>query len=416
MVARLVGFVEDNKRSGVPVEPLFSERYWDNSLAIGDALREQAPVHQAVLPNGVRVWVVTRYDDARAVLVDPRLHKHAPKLNAIQQRQLKAAGMSTNLSHLFDPHMLFQDGPEHARLRAPVAAEFTARRVEGLRPRIRELTAGLADALPTDRVVDLVNAFSFPLPLTVICELLGVPEIERRPLREWTTALMQDHPDQTDPASRAMAAYLGHLIEDKRHNPGDDLISSLISTSGSACQLQPEEMLSTVFLMVVAGHETTANLITNSVRWLLDDTRRWSSLAQDPDAIPAAINEVLRFDSPVRMATFRFTSEPVTIGGTVIPQDEIVFVSLQTANRDHCRFADASTFDPDRDARGHLSFGRGPHFCLGMGLALAEAEVALAELITRFPHARLAVSSGELRRQHSAVMNSYRALPVRLAS
>ncbi|WP_053736334.1 cytochrome P450 [Nocardia sp. NRRL S-836] len=400
----------------MPVERLFSEEYWDNALAIGDALRERAPVHQAVLPNGVRAWVITRYDDARAALVDPRLRKDAPKLNAIQRRQLEAAGVSTDLSHLFDPHMLFRDGPEHARLRAPVAAEFTARRVEGLRPRIRELAAGLADALPTDRAVDLVDAFSFPLPLTVICELLGVPELERRPLREWTTGLMQDHPDQTGPASRAMAAFLESLIEDKRHTPGDDLISSLVSPSGTADRLQPEEILSTVFLMVVAGHETTANLITNSVRWLLDDARRWSSLAQNLDAIPAAINEVLRFDSPVRMATYRFTAEPVTIGETVIPQDEIVFVSLQTANRDHCRFAEAGTFDPGRDARGHLSFGRGPHFCLGRGLALAEAEVALTELITRFPHARLAVPAGELRRQHSAIMNSYRALPVRLAS
>lgn len=275
---------------------------------------------------------------------------------------------------------------------------------------------GLVDALPTDHAVDLVETFSFPLPLTVICELLGIPELERRPLREWTTALMQDHPDQTAPASHAMADYLGRLIEDKRRSPGDDLFSALIRATGSADQLQPEEMLSTLFLLVVAGHETTANLITNSVRWLLDDARRWSSLARNPEAIPAAINEVLRFGSPVRMATFRFTAEPVTIGDTVIPEDEIVFVSLQTANRDRCRFSEASAFDPGRDARGHLSFGRGSHFCLGMGLALVEAQVALTELITRFPHARLAVPSGELRRQHSAVMNSYRRLPVLLAS
>lgn len=399
----------------VPVEPLFSEKYWDNSLAIGDALREQAPIHQAVLPNGVRVWVVTRYDDARAALVDPRLHKHASRLNAIQRRQLEAAGVSTNLSHLFDPHMLFQDGPDHARLRAPVAAAFTARRVERLRPRIHELTVGLLDALPTERAVDLVESLSFPLPLTVICELLGIPEHERLPLRDWTTALMQDHPDQTDPASRAMAAYLGRLIEDKRRAPGDDLISALVTPSGSDEQLRDEELMGTVFLMVVAGHETTANLITNSVRWLLDDAQRWTSLAGVPAAIPSAIDEVLRFDSPVRMATYRFTAEPVAIGETVIPEDEIVLVSLQTANRDSCRFASAAAFDPGRDARGHLSFGRGPHFCVGMGLAKAEAEIALTELITRFPNTRLAVPTDQLRRQHSAVMNSYRDLPVTLA-
>jgi cytochrome P450 len=395
---------------------LFSEDYWNSSLKIADAMRTQAPVHRALLPNGVRVWVIGQYDHARAALADPRLSKDNAGLTAIIRDQLTAAGQEPDLSNMFAPHMMFNDDPAHARLRALVAAKFTRARVQALRPWIELLSATLLDDLPLDRPVDLIDRVAFPLPLAVICELLGVPIDQRDSLREWTAALMEDLPERALPASRAMERYFTELIADKRANPGDDLLSALVQTPEGDDGLTPAELMGTLFLLFVAGHETTTNLIGNAVRHLLEQPLHWRRLGEEPVLVPAAVEELLRYDSPVRMATHRFTTTDVDYGGVTIPAGEIVLVWLQSANRDDARFPRARDLVLGRaDAAGHLSFGHGIHYCLGAPLGRMEAEIVLRGLTQRFPDALLAADVQTLQRRPSAIMNGYLTLPVRLA-
>jgi cytochrome P450 len=358
------------------------------------------------------VWVIGRYDEARAALVDPRLSKDVGRLTAIVRDQLEAAGEDTELSGMFFPHMLFADPPNHTRLRKLLAREFTPRRVAALQPRIERLTTELLDALPADEPVDLVERFAFLLPVTVICELLGIPVEDREPFRGWTAALMHDRPEITLPASHATAAYFTELIAAKRAEPGEDLLSALTVAADDGDRLSEEELLGTAFLLLVAGHETTTNLLGNAVRWLLSDRYTWQRLGSEPGLVAGAVEEVLRFDSPVRMTTYRYTAEPVEIGGVTIPVGQIVLISLSSANRDFRRFDRADVLDLYRKAGGHLTFGHGIHYCLGASLARLEAEIALGQLIRRFPDACLALPLEQLHHRPSVIMNGLHSLPV----
>jgi cytochrome P450 len=397
---------------------MFTDRYWDRAAELSADLRADGAAHPARLPNGVTVWVVSRYDQASAALTDHRLSKDAADLSRIMRQKLAEAGQPTELSGMFNPHMLFADDPAHARLRRLVAAQFTRARIEALRPRIAEITRQLVQALPADEPVDLITGLAFPLPVTVICDLLGVPVSDRAPFRDWTSGLMQDDPAVNLPASQAMAAYFTRLIGTKRATPGDDLLSALVAADGDDDLLTDAELLGTVFLLFVGGHETTTNLIGNAVRWLVDKPLTWRALSADPTLLPHAVEEMLRYDSPVRLATHRFTTEPVTFGEVTIPGGEIVMIGLGSANRDERRFPFADELDLQRDPgelRGHLAFGRGMHYCLGAALGRAEAEIALGELASRFPDARLAGPPAQMHRQPSPIMNGYREVRVLLA-
>ncbi|WP_447009054.1 cytochrome P450 family protein [Saccharothrix sp. DSM 118769] len=391
---------------------LFEEDYWQHALDVGDRVRAAEPVHRAEVGGYLPVWVISRYADARRALTDSRLSKDAGRIRPVMERHLRAAGLPTELSGMFRPHMLFQDQPAHGRLRRLLADKFTRTRIEQLRSRVFDLTRTLVDALPVDEPFDLVDKLAFPLPLTVICELMGVPAQDREALRDWTAALMDDAPARLLPASRAMEGYFAELISAKRKHPGDDLLSALVRGSDTD-RLDDEELIGTVFLILVAGHETSTNAITKAARWLMADPRLWRHLADTPHRIPQAIEEVWRFDSPVRMATHRVTAAPVVYGGVEIPAGEIVLVSLTSANRDPEMFGDPASLDIGRaDARRHLSFGYGMHHCLGAPLGRMEAEIALRQLIARFPRARLAVEPQRLRAQRSAIMAGIEELPV----
>ena len=390
---------------------LFSKRYWDNHTEVEDALCADGPVHHAVLPNGVGVWVITRYEQARAALADPRLSKDAAPLSDVMRAKQAAAGHGTFMSGMFGPSMLFSDPPEHTRKRKLLMGEFTARRVIALQPRIEQITAELFDALPADDEVDLVAGLAFPLPVTVICELLGIPATDRVSLRSWTADLMEDLPELVEPSSTAMAAYFARLIHDKRSRPGDDLLSALIHTA-DADRLTHDELIAVAFLLLVAGHETTTNLIGNTVHTLLTDRTSWDAVAADPTLARAAVEEVLRFDSPVRMATHRLSTQPITIDGTTIPAGEIVLVGLGAANRDPRAFPDAQRFDLHRSTSSHVAFGHGIHYCLGASLGRLEAVTAITHLTRRFPRARLVRSARHLERRQSAIMNGLVTLPV----
>ena len=387
---------------------LFTDAYYRDALTAGDHIRATAPVCRAALPGGITVWVISSYEHARAALADPRLsHQARDTIRA----QLDAAGTTDPLSHMHDPSMLNSDGAEHARLRSLVAAQFTRGRIDQLRPRIATLTRDLLDGLPHDQPVDLIRYLAYPLPLTVICDLIGVPERDRGPLRGWTEALMDDVPARTVRASTEMAGYFQLLIAYKTATPGDDLLSALVHVPDGDDRLSTEELVSTLFLLLVAGHETTTNLIGNSVRWLLDDPRRWRQLRDEPAGIPDAVEELLRYDSPARSSPFRRATVPVTYGTVTIPQDALVLVSLPAANRDPSRFDRGHELDLRRRPRAHLAFGHGIHHCLGAYLGRVEAQIAIGVLAERYPDARLDNPSA-LRKRHTAIMNGYDAVPV----
>jgi cytochrome P450 len=387
--------------------------YFQHPLAHFARLRAQGPAVPVVLPHGERVWLVTRYADVRAALADPRLHKDW-------------AGKLTPPDWVPDPvtgylsvHMLNTDPPDHTRLRRLVSRGFTARRVAGLRPRVEAITASLLDAMSAapGGEVDLIEAFAFPLPVTVICELLGIPVRDQAQFRTWSSAMVASdgEPGSFRAAGTEMFRYFSDLVAAKRASPADDLVSALISASDDEDKLDERELMAMLFLLLVAGHETTANLIASGTLALLANPAELARLRADPTLLPGAVEELLRYANPLNHATDRFTLEPVDIGGVTIPAREWVLCVTSSANRDPARFADADRLDIGRDAGGHVAFGQGIHYCLGAPLARLEGEVAFGALLSRFPGLSLAADPATLRWRQSSLIHGLERLPVRLA-
>ncbi|MFI6345954.1 cytochrome P450 [Streptomyces sp. NPDC050560] len=399
------------------VVDLLSPEFTQDPYTIYDDMRAEAPAHRVVaktLTTELHAWVVTRYEAARSLLADPRLSKNATELPRIVERN-KVSADPVQLANF--KSMLFSDPPDHTRLRRIMGKAFTMRRVQRLRPRIEQATDELLDRIPPGEDVDLVTALSLPLPITVIGELLGIPADERDDFRSWnatltsTTATMQDKMQ----AHLASSAYLRDFIARKRETPGDDLVSALLDVDDEEQRLDEGELLSTIFLVMNAGYETTASMISNSVYALLRDPEERQRLRTGPDAIPAAVEEFLRYESPLNLATVRFTLEPVEIDGLTIPRDDIVFISLAAANRDAARFGEPGAVDTGREANSHLAFGHGIHHCLGAPLARMEGEIALGRLLDRFPKWDLAVDEEALRWRDSLQFRTLDRLPVRLS-
>ena len=396
--------------------------YFQDPHAHFARMREEGPVTPVVLPNGGdRVWLVTRHADVRAALADPRLYKDW-------------AGKLTPPDWVPDPvtgylsaHLLNADPPDHTRLRKLVSKAFTARRVAGLRPRVEAITADLLDAMAArfavlkesggEDAVDLIEAFAFPLPVTVICELLGVPVRDQDKFREWSHAFVasEGDPGSFRAAGTAMYYYFTELVAAKRVQPADDLVSALVEATDAGDSLNERELIAMLFLLLVAGHETTTNLIASGALALLTHPAQLDRLRSDPSLLPGAVEELLRFVNPLNHATDRFTLEPVEIGGVTIPAREWVLCVTSSANLDPSRFHGAERLDVGRDAAGHLSFGHGIHYCLGAPLARLEGEVAFGALLSRFPSLSLAASASALRWRPSSLIHGLETLPVRLA-
>ncbi len=381
-------------------------------------MRADAPAQRVVTLTGSRVWVVTRYAEARASLADPRLSKDFQRMGVLVRAGREAP--EPELTSSIQAHMLNMDPPDHTRLRKLVLKAFTPRRVEMLRPRIEEITEELLDAMAAavsagTSEVDLLDAFAFPLPIRVICELLGVPEDRRDEFRVWSNALLGEDQERAQQAAGAIAGYLVELVARKRGFPDDDLLTGLIGASDDDDRLSEHELISMVFLLLVAGHETTVNLIGNGVLSLLRHPEQFARLHADPDRVDDVVEETLRYEGPVNMATLRFTAEDVPVGDVVIPEGELVLVALGSANRDGEKFPEAETFDIDRSSGGHLAFGHGIHFCVGAPLARLEGRIALRRLVQRFPGLSEVVPESSLRWRCSTLMRGLEALPVRLA-
>nr|BFD80900.1 cytochrome P450 [Streptomyces sp. Xyl84] len=372
-------------------------------------LRAQGPVHRIRMPEGgAEAWLVVGYEAGRAALADPRLTKDWAKASPA----LPLGSVSSG------PHMLRSDPPDHTRLRRLVAREFTARRVEELAPRVQKTTDALLDrmlAAPDGRA-DLVEALSFPLPISVICELLGVPDLDRASFRTWSNdAIGAADVSEREAAAAAMARYMRELVSGKRRRPGEDLLSALIhAEDDEGDRLSHEELVGMAWLLLVAGHETTVNLISNGVLALLTHPAQLAALRADLGLIDAAVEEMLRYDGPLETPTYRFTTEPVTIGGTVVPGGgELVLVAIADANRDPARFAAPERFDIFRDARGHVAFGHGIHHCLGAPLARLEARIAVRTLLERCPGLALDIHPAAITWRPGLMIRGPRSLPVR---
>ncbi|MEV0681372.1 cytochrome P450 [Actinosynnema sp. NPDC050436] len=392
------------------------EEYFHNPHALHAELREETAARQVLLPRGLKVWLVTRYDEARLALADPRFSKDIAGFRPLLERHHVGTNEPTRFDQSLVQHMLNSDPPTHTRLRKLVTKAFTARRVEQLRPRIREIADELLDAVAGRREADLIDALAFPLPLTVICEMLGVPPEDRADFRRWTDALVSgSDPQLIESTGAAMAGYLSALVDKVRADPGDDIFSALVHATDEDDRLDRTELISMAFLLLVAGHETTVNLIATGVHNLLRHPDQLAALRADRSLMPGAIEEFLRYEGPVNQATFRFTTEEVTLGDVTLPEGEFVLVSLMSANRDENRFPGGEAFDITRHAGGHLAFGHGIHHCLGAPLARLEGEIAVNALLDRYDIA-LAAEPDTLRWRTSTLMRGLYTLPVSLSA
>jgi cytochrome P450 len=378
---------------------------------IEDDARAAGPLHDATRPDGVRVQVVTvGLELARKLLADKRLSKDSDALEKEFLRQLAAQGSTqTELGGLFAPSMLNSDNPKHARLRALAVKAFNAEAVEQLAPRIEEITAELIDGLPVGEEIDLVDALAVPMPLRIIGEVLGVPEKDRAQVRTLIETMMSMDPDVSLPASGALGGYFHGLLTGGELDE-TSLFGALVAADDNGDHLGYDELMAMAFLLVVAGHETTAGLITNVVHDALDN-ELWEKAAADPSLVPVLVEETLRHNSPVRSATHRITTEPVEIDGVTVPENTLLLINLGSAGRCPVAHEDAAQYRVDRASTGHVAFGHGPHFCLGSRLARLETEIVVRELTSRFP--RTTYAGGEQPEvTDNDIMVSSKTLPV----
>jgi cytochrome P450 len=376
------------------------------------ALRGEGPVRRVVTVRGVEAWLITRYEDGLAALSDVRFSSDLR--DATDTRLLDQ--LPTMEHETFLRSMIRVGPPDHTRLRRLVSKAFTARRVAALRTRIQEITDGLLDAVVPAGRADLVADFALPLPVTVICELLGVPGDDREGFQEWTDAMLAQNPDhldkqRMDDAWRKMWSYLEDLLAAKRSRPADDVLSALITARDEEGSLDEEELIAMAFLLLVAGYITTVNLIGGGVAALLANPQQLKLLRDDPGLLPGAVEEFLRYDGPVNPGVIRFPTEDVRIGGVTIPRGATVLIATAIADRDPAHFTDPDRLDVTRTENAHLAFGHGIHYCLGAPLARLEGEIAIGTVLRRLPNLALAVPYGDLRWQ-VASLRGLKELPV----
>lgn len=378
-------------------------------------LRADAPAHPMRTPDGIDIWMITRYEESRTALSDARFSKDFTGVPDVFAQRSTQASAHEKYVKMLTEHMLFADPPKHTRLRALASKAFTRPRVERMRPQIEQIVDGLLDDISGEQEVDLLRTVSFPMSMAVTCKLLGVPPADEESFRKWTVAIFStNNPEKTNDAVRAVHGYLVGAIAEKRKSPADDLITALINARDAGDRLSDDELVSTIALMFVAGYETTASMVGNAVLALLENPRQLGMLRSDPTLMPQAVEELLRYDGPVNVATLRTSVEPVDVGGVTVPADQFVLISLISANRDPDRFPEPDSLDISRPFGGNLAFGNGIHYCLGAPLSRVEIEVALDRLLKRFPKLSLVGDPTSLRWRNSLLVRGLETLPVRL--
>jgi cytochrome P450 len=395
---------------------LTSPEFTANPYPAYARLRAAAPIQRVTLPGDRTVWLIAGYDDVVAALRDPRFVKN--QRNTMTAEQLAEVPSIPDAFDILNQHMLALDPPDHTRLRTLVHKAFTPRLVEQLRPRIQTIADTLLDAVQPRGEMDLIDDYAFPLPITVIAELLGIPVEDHASFRRWTNILVSGDPSpermqQIAATMQEFAAYLGQLFARRRAQPAEDLVSQLLRVEEAGDMLNEPELYSMVFLLLIAGHETTVNLIGNGMLALLLHPDQRERLQQTPALIESAIEEFLRYEGPVATTTQRFAREDVAIGGVVIRRGEEVLAVLASADHDERRFSDPDGLDITRSDNRHLAFGHGVHYCLGAPLARLEGQIAIGTLLRRMPNMRLGVAPEALAWRPGLLIRGLSGLPVR---
>ncbi|MGK7379564.1 cytochrome P450 family protein [Planococcus sp. 1R117A] len=385
---------------------LFTEGFIQNPYPIYEKLRKEDPVHRVRFPDGQLGWLVTDYEDAVAVLKDQRFTKDMSKLFGGSMDQLS----------VFTQNMLFSDPPDHKRLRGLAQQAFTPKMISGMRNRIQEITDGLLDEMEKKQQIDLIDEFAFPLPISVICEILGVPVEDQDKFRLWSNSLIEGTSGEIGVTvyehMNQFIQYLGQWFAKVHEHPGDDLISQLIIAEEEGDRLTEKELYGIVTLLIIAGHETTVNLIGNTVLALLAFPEQQQKLREQPELVSQAIEESLRFNGPVEFSTSRWANEDMEFRGKRIQRGDLVVVSLNAANHDPEKFKDPQLYDIQREKSPHLAFGMGIHFCLGAPLARLEGEIAISSLLKRFPKLKLAIDESELVWRPGMIVRGVKEIPL----
>ncbi|MFE3115601.1 cytochrome P450 family protein [Streptomyces niveus] len=398
------------------------DAFVQDPYAVYAKLAPEGSVHRVRMPPGVPVcgglpvWLIIGYEAVRSALADPRLSTDLNRMDGLFAQNEPDNNRRAGFSPAIASHMLNSDPPDHTRMRKLVSKAFTSRAVEALRPEIERITGELIDTLTDDGTVDLLDDFAFPLPIRVICLLLGVPVEEQENFKSWSKALVSgDSPEAAAAATTEVVAYLGQLIERKRREPTEDILTALVAAHDDDHQLTETELVSTAYLLFVAGFETTLNALGNGTLHLMRNLDQWEALREDRSLLPGAVEEFLRLESPLKHASFRCATESLTIGDVEIPAGDFVLLAIASANRDPQRFDDPHALDVRRPTDGgHLAFGHGIHHCLGAPLARVEVRVAFGALLDAFPAMRLAADPEDLRWRTSTIIRGLHSLPVRL--
>jgi len=391
------------------LDPLGTDQHGENA-----ALRALGPVALVELPGGVTAWAVTGHDELQSLLADPRVGKDVRHWSAMSQGRVPKDWPL--LPMVTVPGMSTTDGADHRRLRGLVSRGFTPRRVEALRPHVESIVAELLDGLAASAPgpVDLCESFAYPLPMRVISELLGVPAQRLDTLHGYSRSVISSSatPEESVAAYQGLAELLGAVAAERREHPGDDLTSDLIAVRDAGDRLTGAELVGTMILMLVAGHGTTLNLLSNAVRALSANPEQRALALSGAVPWSAVVEETLRYDPPVGNFPMRYALEDIAVGGVVIPRGDAILASYGAAGRDPRHYPRADRFDLTRTPNRHLSLGHGLHFCLGAPLARLESELALRELYRRFP--QLTAVEGTAEPIPSFVSNSVQSLPVHL--
>ncbi|MFG2489915.1 cytochrome P450 [Streptomyces caniferus] len=393
------------------------------------ALREQGPVVRGRFIDDSPVWLVTRFEEVRQVLRDQRFVNNpaSPSLNYAPEdnpltRLMEMLGLPEHLRVYLLGSILNYDAPDHTRLRRLVSRAFTARKITDLRPRVEQIADALLARLPEhaeDGVVDLIQHFAYPLPITVICELVGIPEADRPQWRTWGADLISMDPDRLGASFPAMIEHIHQMVRERREALTDDLLSELIRThDDDGGRLSDVEMVTMILTLVLAGHETTAHLISNGTAALLTHPDQLRLVKDDPALLPRAVHELMRWCGPVQMTQLRYATADVDLAGTPIRQGDAVQLILVSANFDPRHYTDPDRLDltrhPAGHAENHVGFGHGAHYCLGATLAKQEGEVAFGKLLTHYPDISLGIAPEHLERTPLPGNWRLNSLPVRL--
>lgn len=401
----------------IPVN-IASSQFKANQYAFYERLRTESPVVRVALPDKRIAWLITRYDDVFAALRDERLVKD--RRNAMTEEQLRKQPWVPGVFKTLERNMLTLDGGDHRRLRMLVQHAFTPRLLEGMRARIEQVSNQLLDKVQSKQQFDVIRDYAQPLPATIIAEILGVPAADRHAFQRWSKALISASASPLFalwalPPIMALLRYIRRLVRERRVHPaGDDLLTALVQAEAAGDRLSEDELLAMAFLLLVAGYETTVNLIGNGMFALLQHPDQLARLRSEPKLITTAVEELLRYTNPVGTTLDRYACEELAIAGTAIPRGALLFLVLASANRDERQFANPDMLDVTREPNKHVAFGWGAHYCIGAPLARLEGQVAITQLLQRCPNLRLAAAPGTLRWRPGLEMHGLETLPVGL--